>query len=79
VVVGGGYVALEVAASLAAWGFPVDVIIPGPHIMTKLWTAEIAGLYEKEFGCVVQGTFGVVQGTSSELSAWFREYSANIK
>eukprot|EP00240_Pyramimonas_obovata_P015471 CAMPEP_0118939054 /NCGR_PEP_ID=MMETSP1169-20130426/27828_1 /TAXON_ID=36882 /ORGANISM="Pyramimonas obovata, Strain CCMP722" /LENGTH=266 /DNA_ID=CAMNT_0006883225 /DNA_START=70 /DNA_END=866 /DNA_ORIENTATION=- len=48
VVVGGDSVALELAASLAAWGFPVHMIVPDQHLMSDLWPKELADLYEAE-------------------------------
>ncbi|EEH52957.1 uncharacterized protein MICPUCDRAFT_36082 [Micromonas pusilla CCMP1545] len=47
VVIGGGYVGLEVAAALATRGLSPRVVMMEPHIMSRLWTREIAEKYEK--------------------------------
>jgi monodehydroascorbate reductase (NADH) len=46
VVIGGGYIGLEVAASLAARGLNPRVVLMEPHVMARLWTPEIAEKYE---------------------------------
>ena len=46
VVVGGGYVGLEVAAALASWGLEPRVVLMESHVMSRLWTPTIAAHYE---------------------------------
>lgn len=46
VVIGGGYIGLECAASLATWGLNPHVVLMEPHTMARLWTPEIAAKYE---------------------------------
>ena len=41
-VVGGGYIGLEVAASCATRGLKPEVIMMEPHVMGRLWNADIA-------------------------------------
>ena len=49
VIIGGGYIGLEVAASLAARGMNPQVVLMEPHVMVRLWTAKIAAKYEHFF------------------------------
>jgi monodehydroascorbate reductase (NADH) len=49
VVIGGGYVGLEVAASLATRGLSPEVVLMEPHVMARLWNGEIAAKYEALF------------------------------
>ena len=46
VVIGGGYIGLEVAAALAARGLNPRVVLMEPHTMARLWTPEVAAKYE---------------------------------
>ena len=46
VVIGGGYIGLEVAAALAARGLNPRVVLMEKHTMARLWTPEIAAKYE---------------------------------
>ena len=45
-VIGGGYIGLEVAASCATRGLKPEVIMMEPHVMGRLWNADIAKHYE---------------------------------
>jgi len=45
-VIGGGYVGLEVAATLATRGLKPNVVMMEPHVMARLFTADIAKKYE---------------------------------
>lgn len=47
VVVGGGYIGLEVAAGLVNNGLQVTVVMPEPHVLARLFTPTIAAFYEK--------------------------------
>jgi monodehydroascorbate reductase (NADH) len=47
VVIGGGYIGMEVAAALTAWKIDTTVIIPEQHVMPRLFTAGIAKRYEE--------------------------------
>lgn len=46
VVIGGGYVGLEVAASCATRGLQPEVVLMEPHVMARLWNGDIAKHYE---------------------------------
>lgn len=57
VVIGGGYIGLEVAAGLSLHeGVSVTMVFPEPHLMARLFTPEIAAFYE------VRGKGGVLGG-----------------
>lgn len=47
IVVGGGYIGLEVTAAAVTVGCKVKMIFPEEHIMSRLFTPEIAVHYEK--------------------------------
>ncbi|WOL13696.1 monodehydroascorbate reductase 5, mitochondrial [Canna indica] len=47
VVIGGGYIGMEVAAAAAGWNLDTTVIFPEEHIMPRLFTPSIAQRYEK--------------------------------
>ncbi|CAM6120762.1 unnamed protein product [Calypogeia fissa] len=47
VVIGGGYIGLEVAAALTAWEVDVTLVFPDKHVMPRLFTPTIAKLYEE--------------------------------
>lgn len=49
VVVGGGYIGMEVAAAAATMGCQVKMIYPDKHMMPRLFTPEIASHYEKYY------------------------------
>ncbi|KAL4571738.1 hypothetical protein LXL04_018503 [Taraxacum kok-saghyz] len=46
IVVGGGYIGMECAASLVANKINVSIVFPGPHCMERLFTPKIASYYE---------------------------------
>eukprot|EP00879_Flechtneria_rotunda_P012381 GHRR01012929.1.p1 GENE.GHRR01012929.1~~GHRR01012929.1.p1 ORF type:complete len:306 (+),score=104.79 GHRR01012929.1:2353-3270(+) len=46
VVVGGGYIGLEVAAGLSLQGLEVTMVFPDPHLMARILTPELAVFYE---------------------------------
>jgi monodehydroascorbate reductase (NADH) len=46
VVVGGGYIGLEVAAGLRLNNLDVTMVFPEPHLMARLLTPELAAFYE---------------------------------
>lgn len=48
-VVGGGYIGLEVAAAAVTVGCKVKLIFPETHVMPRLFTPEIATHYEKVY------------------------------
>ena len=47
VLVGGGYIGMEVAAALSGHGIPTSIVLPGPHLLSRLFTPKIAEFYEK--------------------------------
>ena len=47
--IGGGYIALEVAAAAAKNGLDVTIVMPSDRFMPRLFTEEIAAFYEKYF------------------------------
>lgn len=47
VVIGGGYIGLEVSAGLCLQGLEVTMVFPEPHVMPRLFTPELAAFYEK--------------------------------
>lgn len=49
IVVGGGYIGMEVAAAALTVGCKVTMIFPEEHIMPRLFTPEIATHYEKVY------------------------------
>lgn len=46
VVIGGGYIGMEVAAAATAWKLDTTMIFPEPHVMPRLFTPSIAERYE---------------------------------
>eukprot|EP01060_Flectonema_neradi_P014194 TRINITY_DN20903_c0_g1_i1.p1 TRINITY_DN20903_c0_g1~~TRINITY_DN20903_c0_g1_i1.p1 ORF type:complete len:975 (+),score=134.36 TRINITY_DN20903_c0_g1_i1:47-2971(+) len=49
VVVGGGYIGMEVAASLSVCGLRVTMVFPAQVLLPRLFTKEISQFYEKKF------------------------------
>lgn len=49
IVVGGGYIGMEVAAAALTVGCKVKMVFPEEHIMPRLFTPEIAKHYEKVY------------------------------
>ncbi len=49
IVVGGGYIGLEVTAAAITVGCKVKMIFPEEHVMPRLFTPEIAAFYEKAY------------------------------
>ncbi|KAL6583993.1 hypothetical protein OROMI_003282 [Orobanche minor] len=47
VVVGGGYIGMEVAAAVAAWKIDTTIIFPEDHLMARLFTPSLAQKYEQ--------------------------------
>ncbi|OAE28083.1 hypothetical protein AXG93_4577s1150 [Marchantia polymorpha subsp. ruderalis] len=47
VVIGGGYIGLEVSAAVSAWKLDVTVVFPEQHVMPRLFTPTIAAHYEE--------------------------------
>ncbi|KAF5830518.1 monodehydroascorbate reductase [Dunaliella salina] len=47
VLVGGGYIAMEVASQLANNGVPSTIVCPEPYLLSRLFTPKIAEFYEK--------------------------------
>lgn len=45
-VVGGGYIGIETACALGAWGVPTRMAFPEPHIMPRLFPKDVAEHYE---------------------------------
>ncbi|KAH7282654.1 hypothetical protein KP509_35G042000 [Ceratopteris richardii] len=75
VVIGGGYIGMEVAAAATAWKLDTTMVFPEPHIMPRLFTPSIADKYEdlfKKYG--VRFTKGVtvkriISGHDGKVSA----------
>jgi monodehydroascorbate reductase (NADH) len=38
---------MEVAAALSGHGIPTSIVLPGPHLLSRLFTPKIAEFYEK--------------------------------
>lgn len=49
IVVGGGYIGMEVAAAALTVGCKVTMVFPEDHLMPRLFTPEIAAFYEKVY------------------------------
>jgi NADPH-dependent 2,4-dienoyl-CoA reductase/sulfur reductase-like enzyme len=49
VVVGGGYIGTETAASMSQLGVKVTMIVPEKKLLSKFATDDISGFFEKEF------------------------------
>ncbi|KAL2525001.1 Monodehydroascorbate reductase [Abeliophyllum distichum] len=47
VVVGGGYIGMEVAAATSGWKLDTTVIFPEDHLMPRLFTSSLGQKYEK--------------------------------
>uniref|UniRef100_A0A1D1Y803 monodehydroascorbate reductase (NADH) n=2 Tax=Anthurium amnicola TaxID=1678845 RepID=A0A1D1Y803_9ARAE len=47
VVIGGGYIGLEVAAACVGWKLDVTIVFPDNHVMPRLFTPSIAQKYEE--------------------------------
>ncbi|KAL2902644.1 Monodehydroascorbate reductase chloroplastic/mitochondrial [Bienertia sinuspersici] len=47
VVVGGGYIGMEVAAAAVAWNLDTTVIFPEDHLLQRLFTPSLARKYEE--------------------------------
>ncbi|GJN12448.1 hypothetical protein PR202_ga30727 [Eleusine coracana subsp. coracana] len=47
VVIGGGYIGMEVAAAACGWNLDTTIIFPEDHIMPRLFTPSLAKKYEK--------------------------------
>ncbi|ONK59077.1 uncharacterized protein A4U43_C08F2740 [Asparagus officinalis] len=46
VVIGGGYIGMEVAAATIGWNLDTTIIFPEDHLMTRLFTPSLARRYE---------------------------------
>ncbi|PON97777.1 FAD/NAD(P)-binding domain containing protein [Trema orientale] len=47
VVVGGGYIGMEVAAAAVAWKLDTTIVFPENHLLQRLFTPSLAGRYEE--------------------------------
>ncbi|GAB4857428.1 Monodehydroascorbate reductase, chloroplastic/mitochondrial, variant 2 [Ancistrocladus abbreviatus] len=47
VVVGGGYIGMEVGAAAASWKLDTTIVFPEDHLMTRLFTPSLARKYEE--------------------------------
>ncbi|KAL7160029.1 hypothetical protein ABFS83_01G067400 [Erythranthe nasuta] len=77
VVVGGGYIGMEVAAAAVAWKVDTTIIFPEEHLMTRLFTPSLAQKYEQLYQ-----DFGVkfVKGASiSNLEAGSDGHVVGVK
>ena len=45
-VIGGGYIGMEVAAGLASNGIPTSVVMPEDRLLARLFTPRMASFYE---------------------------------
>ncbi|GIL43701.1 hypothetical protein Vafri_1357 [Volvox africanus] len=76
IVVGGGYIGMEVAAGLASNGLTVTLIFPESHLLNRLFTPELAAVYERLYEAkgvqIVKGAkvvgFGGADGKVSSVS-----------
>ncbi|KAI3696687.1 hypothetical protein L6452_29169 [Arctium lappa] len=72
-VVGGGYIGLELSAALRINNYDVSMVYPEPWCMPRLFTADMAafyeGYYKKKGVNIVKGTVaaGFVKGDSGEV------------
>lgn len=46
VIVGGGYIGMEVAAGVVSNGLDTTLVYPEPHLMARLFTPQLAAFYE---------------------------------
>ena len=46
VVVGGGYIGMEVGSNISKHGVDTTIVYPEPFLMSRLFTKEIASFYE---------------------------------
>ena len=49
VVIGGGYIGMEIAACLAKNGIKPTVVFPEPTLLARMFTPELAQFYEAYF------------------------------
>ena len=49
VVIGGGYIGMEVGSNLSKHGLEVTLVYPEKHLMERLFTPEIASFYEEYY------------------------------
>ncbi|KAH7668936.1 Monodehydroascorbate reductase (NADH) protein [Dioscorea alata] len=49
VVIGGGYIGMEVSAAAAGWNLDTTIIFPEDHLMPRLFTPSLARRYEELF------------------------------
>ncbi|KAF3453618.1 hypothetical protein FNV43_RR04059 [Rhamnella rubrinervis] len=63
VVIGGGYIGLEVGAAMRINGFDVSMVYPGPWCMNRLFSPAIASFYEEYYSNkgikLIKGTVAV--------------------
>ncbi|KAL3623393.1 hypothetical protein CASFOL_032209 [Castilleja foliolosa] len=68
VVVGGGYIGLELSAALRVNNYDVTMVFPEPWCMPRLFTAGIAAFYEGYYANkgvnIIKGTVAVAFGTN---------------
>ncbi|KAG0612700.1 hypothetical protein M758_6G046800 [Ceratodon purpureus] len=73
VVVGGGYIGVELAACLALNSIRVTMVFPDPHFMPRLFTPEIASFYE---GYYKGKGINIIKGTS--VTAFEKDDQGNV-
>lgn len=49
VIVGGGYIGMETAAAFSGWGFEVTIVLPGEHLMHRLFPEAVSEVFENYF------------------------------
>lgn len=49
VVIGGGYIGMEVGSNLSKHGLEVTLVWPEKHLMERLFTPEVASFYEEYY------------------------------
>ena len=49
VVIGGGYIGLEMTASLRSNGLDTTVVLPQEHFLAKIFTNDVGEFYEKYY------------------------------
>lgn len=76
VMVGGGYIGMEVSSGLNQNGLDVTMVFPEPWMMPRLFTEEIAGFYEdflagKGITLVKGNTAKAFKGENGRVSGFY--------
>ncbi|KAM7491436.1 hypothetical protein LguiA_034357 [Lonicera macranthoides] len=77
VVVGGGYIGMEVAAAAVGWKLDTTIIFPENHLLPRLFTPSLAGKYEELYK---ENGVKFIKGASiKELEAGSDGHVASVK